>query len=163
SGASEITVMDRLSKQPVVVTFTPNSLLHELPPATAQQIATRLRPKPAGNEEHEASHAPPAEAAASKPERFSRLVRSLPAINIADLKKGDVVMVVATEGGPSGPLTAVNLVSGAGPILTAAPAGKNNAALQSLWSGFSTSAGGSGGEAGEGNQGGGGGAASGSR
>lgn len=145
-GANEITVMDRLSKHPVVVKFTDNSLLHNLPQRTAQEIAARLRPEAPGKK-HKTSQQMASEPA--KPQSFSQLVRGLPTIGIGDLRRGEVVMVVATQSAPGNPVTAVNLVSGAGPILPSATSGGQSQAMQSLWAGFSTSAGGGGGGGGE--------------
>jgi hypothetical protein len=44
-----------------------------------------------------------------------------PAITLADLKAGDAIMVKTTAGKGSGPGTAVMLIAGVEPILTAAP------------------------------------------
>lgn len=162
--ANEITVMDRLTKQLVVVKFTPDSELRKLPDSTAQMIALRLRrtepqqqkagageeqatPRAAAEHSSEASGSSQA-VPPEKAEHFNQLVSSLPLIKVDDLHKGDIVMVVSTEGATSGSVTAVKLVSGAGPILTAAPAGRQASTLQSLWSGFSTSGSGGGGEGG---------------
>ncbi len=150
-SANDVTVMDRLTKQPVVVKFTPDSQLRELPQSTAQTIALRLRPKAATQQQAAPGGHPVAAGSSSqaspavspeKAEQFNQIVRSLPPIKIDDLHKGDVVMIVSTEGATAGSATAIKLVSGAGPILTAAPAGKQASALQSLWSGFGTSGGG---------------------
>jgi hypothetical protein len=40
---------------------------------------------------------------------------------LADLQKGDVVMIVSTEGDSSGMVNAITLLAGVEPILTAAP------------------------------------------
>lgn len=51
---------------------------------------------------------------------FQQMLRTLPASSLADLHKGDAVVLVATEG-TSGVGTAIQLVSGVEPILQAAP------------------------------------------
>jgi hypothetical protein len=49
------------------------------------------------------------------------MLARMPAITIADLQKGDAVMIVATEGNAASQPTAITLLSGVEPILTAAP------------------------------------------
>jgi hypothetical protein len=45
----------------------------------------------------------------------------LPASTLAELQKGDAVMIVATSGGPNGLPTAITLLGGVEPILEASP------------------------------------------
>jgi hypothetical protein len=45
----------------------------------------------------------------------------MPAATLADLQKGDAVMVVATEGGPNATSTVITLLGGVEPILEASP------------------------------------------
>jgi len=52
---------------------------------------------------------------------FQRLVDQTPAATLADLHKGDAIVVLATEGTPSGGSTVITLVAGVEPILQAAP------------------------------------------
>jgi len=52
---------------------------------------------------------------------FQRLVDQTPAAALADLHKGDAIVVLATEGTPSGGSTVITLVAGVEPILQAAP------------------------------------------
>ena len=52
---------------------------------------------------------------------FQRLLSRMPQATLADLKKGDAVMIVATQGTDSGGVTAITLLSGVEPILTASP------------------------------------------
>jgi len=46
----------------------------------------------------------------------------MPAAALTDFQKGDAVMIVSTEGTASGGVTAITMVGGVEPILTAAPA-----------------------------------------
>jgi hypothetical protein len=57
----------------------------------------------------------------------------MPASTINDLKKGDAVMIVTTQGAPGEQVTALTLLSGVEPILTAAPT-QTSASLLSGWS-----------------------------
>jgi len=55
---------------------------------------------------------------------LSQMISRLPSEGLADVKKGDAVMIVATEPTPgSATLTAVTLLTGVEPILTANPNG----------------------------------------
>jgi hypothetical protein len=57
----------------------------------------------------------------------------MPAVTLADLQKGTAVMIVATEGSPQNPPTAVTLLTGVEPILTASPDTGRAAMLLSPW------------------------------
>ena len=52
---------------------------------------------------------------------FQRMLSRMPQATLADLKKGDAVMIVASQGTESGGVTAITLLSGVEPILTASP------------------------------------------
>jgi hypothetical protein len=52
---------------------------------------------------------------------FQQMLSRLPTVSLADLHKGDAVMIVSTEGTASGAGTAITLLSGVEPILQAAP------------------------------------------
>ncbi|HET6178061.1 MAG TPA: hypothetical protein VFE61_14075 [Candidatus Sulfotelmatobacter sp.] len=66
---------------------------------------------------------------------FQQLLSRLPASTLADLnlQKGDAVIILATEGTPSGGSTAITLLSGVEPILQAAPSG-SQAMMLAPWS-----------------------------
>jgi hypothetical protein len=67
------------------------------------------------------------------PPDLQRLVSRLPNSTLADLQKGDVVMIVATEGAGSDAATAITLLAGVEPILTASP-NRSASSLLSPWS-----------------------------
>jgi hypothetical protein len=67
------------------------------------------------------------------PPDFQRLLSRLPNSTLADLQKGDAVMIVSTEGGDSGTVTAITLLAGVDAILTAAP-NRSASSLLSPWS-----------------------------
>jgi hypothetical protein len=64
---------------------------------------------------------------------FQQMLSRMPAISISDLNKGDAVMLVATEGNSSSGPTAIKLISGVEPLLSAAPAGAGAAMILSPW------------------------------
>jgi transcription antitermination factor NusG len=139
---NEISVLDLITKKPVVVKFKANSQLRKLPPMMAQRIAGRLKgqaeggasggtppagERPAGGAQ---GGAPPG---TSGPSDFQQILSRLPAASLADLQKGDAVMIVSTEGTVGGEVTAITLLSGVEPILTASPSGVQSMVL-SPWS-----------------------------
>jgi hypothetical protein len=67
------------------------------------------------------------------PPDLQRTLSRLPNSKLADLQKGDAVMIVSTEGGDSDSVTAITLLAGVEPILTAAP-NRSASSLLSPWS-----------------------------
>jgi len=67
------------------------------------------------------------------PPDLQRMLSRLPNSTLADLQKGDAVMIVATEGAGSDAATAITLLAGVEPILTASPS-RNASSLLSPWS-----------------------------
>jgi hypothetical protein len=64
---------------------------------------------------------------------FQQMLSRMPALSISDLNRGDVVMLVATEGSASSEPTAIKMISGVEPILTASPNGKGASMILSPW------------------------------
>jgi hypothetical protein len=56
------------------------------------------------------------------------MLSMLPPVTLAELQKGEALMIVATQGTSAG-VTAITLLSGVEPILTAAP----NAMVMTPW------------------------------
>ena len=75
---------------------------------------------------------------------FQQMLTRMPTVAISDLLKGDSVMLVATEGSATAAPTAIILISGVEPILTAAPAGAAAANILSPWNLGSSPGGGEG-------------------
>ena len=146
-----LTVMDLLTKTAVVVKVTPNSQLRKLPQPMAQRIAMRLKGQtpegqpPAGGAPANVSApgaqggGPPQGApgaggpggAARGGGDLQQMLSRLPAMTMSDFQKGDAVILVSTQGTDS-EVTAINLVGGVEPILTAAPG--SQAMMLSPWS-----------------------------
>lgn len=135
-GSNRLTVMDLMTKHPVTVSVSPSSELRQLPESEASEIAMRVhgsqKPRARSN-----GAAPPAAGPS-----LDQLVRQLPPMPLSELHKGDMVMIVSTEGTVPGLSAAVKLVSGVAPILTASRGGNQGKTLQSLWSGFGSTGGG---------------------
>jgi hypothetical protein len=67
------------------------------------------------------------------PPDLQRMLSRLPNSTLADLQKGDAVMIVSTEGGNADAVTAITLLAGVDAILTAAPS-RSASTLLSPWS-----------------------------
>ena len=171
AAGNTMTVQDAIGKAAVVVKVSPDSQMKKLPAEMAQRIAMRLKgtagngngnqaaasgqgsgmtstpvAQPnAGNAppgvESKAGRGPAGGMAGNGPPDFQRMLSRLPNATLADLQKGDAVMIVSTAGGDS--VTAITLLAGVEPILTAAP----NRSASSLLSPWSLSAPGGEGEA----------------
>jgi hypothetical protein len=74
------------------------------------------------------------------PADFQQMLSRMPVATIADLNKGDAVMLVATEGSSNAGPTAITMLAGVEPILSAAPPGTSAVTLLSPWN-LGTSAG----------------------
>ena len=78
----------------------------------------------------------PGEAGGSRPRGaadLQQMLGRLPTVTLADLQKGDAVMLVSTQGSGDSPLNVITLLTGVEPILTAAPSGRGAAMLLSPW------------------------------
>lgn len=133
ASQNTMTVTDLKTKKPVLVKFTVNSQLRKLPPMMAQRIAMRLKGGTAGGPPNGASGgapvsgqppgAPPSGGRPGGPPPggapdLQQILSRMPPATLADLQKGDAVMIVATEGTASGGVTAITLLGGVEAILT---------------------------------------------
>lgn len=163
AAGNTITVQDLLSKKSVTVKLTPESNVRKLPPQIAQRVAMMVKvasgeiQAPAGAGEGAQRPAGPGGAAGpgagTRPPGgapdFQQMLSRIPAATLADMQKGDAVMIVATPGSGGSGINAITLLAGVEPILTASPSGTGAASLLSNWS---ISAGGEGGGEGAGPQ-----------
>lgn len=156
ASSGTITVQDLLSKKQVQVKITSESQLHKLPSEMAQRIAMRLKGSmPPGTPGASAGSAPApgnGQPSAAQGEvrpggggmvgggmrqggapDFQQMLNRMPAVTIADLHKGDAVLIVTTQGTATGGGTAITLLSGVEPILQAAPTG-SQAMMLAPWS-----------------------------
>src|SRR6266576_2707767 len=160
-AANTLTLKDALSKQYVVVRVTSDAQLRKLPAEFAQRIAMRLKGAAAagvpgaagamGSESANGSGArkqgsgdlPTGPAGAGMgsgmgggrrgPPDIQQILTRMPAATLADLQKGDAVMIVSTQGNAAGEVNAITLVAGVEQILTASP-GATQALMLSPWS-----------------------------
>ena len=141
AGSNTITVQDLITKKPVTLRITADSQLRKLPPMVAQRIALRLRGEsppgasgPPGGSPAKAD--PTSSPGGSRPggsPDFQQMLKRMPAVTLADLQKGDALMIVTTQGTANTEPTAITLLSGVEPILSASPNSNRAAMLLSPW------------------------------
>jgi hypothetical protein len=161
ASQNTISVMDLKTKKPVLVKFTADSQLRKLPPMMAQRIAVRLKGGEAGgppNGARPGGGAPAAATPAGGPPSgggpggsgpggapdLQQILSHMPPAKLADLQKGDAVMIVATQGTAADGVTAITLLGGVEAILTS-----SGSASQAMFMGSWNLGGGGGGEEGQ--------------
>ncbi|HWA93940.1 MAG TPA: DUF5666 domain-containing protein [Terracidiphilus sp.] len=130
--AGTFVVKDLLTKKDVTVQVPHTAQMRRLPENMAKMIGTALK-----NEEVEHRQGPPQGGTPSmermrgqgRPNELQTVLNRAPVIQLADLKKGDAVMLVSTQG--TNEVTAITLLAGVEPLLQA-PAESQN--LLSNWS-----------------------------
>jgi hypothetical protein len=161
ASAGTITVQDLVSKKSVTVRITAESQLRKLPAPVAQRIAMRLKGLPPDAQPSASAPGAAGPAVSAKPimnpngpppgsassggfsgmgrpggagsADLQQMMSRMPAAALADLQKGEAIMVVATEGGPNGMSTVITLLGGVDPILQTSPK-SNPSTILSPWS-----------------------------
>jgi hypothetical protein len=116
-----ISVKDLASGLPVLVRTNADSKLHRLPPAVAHTLATLNSTGKSGSEP------------ADQPLDVQQMLERAPSLDLSELKPGDPLIVVSTEGAKPSEVMAIDILAGVEPILAARPKGSNQAVLGS-WS-----------------------------
>ena len=162
ADASTITLTDTATKKPVVISVTPDSEVKKLDPAVAQRLAARMTgaKRPDGSPAPAAGGPPPGASGPPSGDRpagatgrgpgsgpdFQQLLARSPSVTLKDLQKGNMVIVVATEGQSPQSATAITVVAGVEPMLQASTSA-SQAMLSSAWNlGGEGGGGGGGGE-----------------
>jgi hypothetical protein len=118
-----ITAKDLASGQPVLVRTNADSKLHHLPPSAARALAALN------------SGGSPGSKAGSEPgaEQFDiqQMLERAPALDLGELKPGDPLIVVSTEGAKPSEVTAIDILADVEPILAARPKGSNQVSVGS--------------------------------
>ena len=144
--ASTLTVKDLATKKSVTIHITSDAEMRRLPEMMARMIAGRLKGSTTGGASVTVSARPQGGAAPQGRQggqgaqgaagtgraRTGDLEQALdraPAVQLGDLKKGEAVMLVSTEG--TNEVTAIRLLAGVEPLLEAPAASQN---LLSSWS-----------------------------
>lgn len=133
AGQGSITLKDATTKQVFTVKISPDSQLRKLAPQAANMLAARMKASASGNNAQAADNpqgGPGGGRGFGRGGRFgggqsgdlSQVIARAPTVTLADLQKGDAVMIVSTSGSGNNDVSAIQLVAGVEPILEAAPA-----------------------------------------
>ena len=166
-----ITVKDLATGKPLLVRTNVDSKLHELTPEVANTIARfnagppekgaadqnsgsqgRERPRQEGFRRNDGPGGPRAgsEMPGVRSGNFEQMLQKMPALSLGELKPGEPLIVVSTEGAKQDQVTAIAVLSGVEPILRARPKGSKEVALgpwnMSVGGGGGSTGGGQGGE-----------------
>ena len=140
AASSTMVVKDLATKKPVTIHITADAQMRRLPDMMARMLAARLKGStsggavsvPSGNATPTASGTGRSNGnggSGTSSGDPQQMLNRAPAIQFTDLKKGDAVMLVSTEG--SAEVTAITLLAGVEPLLEAPAASQN---LLSSWS-----------------------------
>lgn len=158
-AAHTLKVNDLATKQALLVHVNSDSTLRKLPEMVARMIAMRTAAgggapgAPNGNWQGPGGGQRPQAAAGGSPGGQARpagpgapggthgprngdlqqMLERMPLMKLEDLKPGEAIIVSSTEGADPGQVTAIMLVAGVEPILSAAPAGSQRAAMLGSW------------------------------
>jgi hypothetical protein len=144
TASSTLTVKDLATKKNVTVHVRADSEMRRLPDVMANMIPARLKGAPqAGGGAHTMAARPQGSGGqnggmgAGQGRRagggMSQVLDRAPAVQLGDLKKGDAVMLVSTEGAHD--VTAIKLLAGVEPLLESPDASRNLLANWSMGSG----------------------------
>jgi hypothetical protein len=143
-ATGEVRITNLQTKKPVLVRTNQNSLLRRLDPAVAAMLARRLRPASAEGQVAAGGSGPGGgPGAGARPEGapqgggfrggpgggpggpgggdLQQILERMPALSLAELKKGDAVIVSSSKGPGDSAVTAFAFVAGVEPFLAAAP------------------------------------------
>jgi hypothetical protein len=133
---STLVVKDLTTKKPVTVHISSEAQMRQLPDRMAEMLAARLKGIAAGGNDGARAQgggaatggAPMQRGGGSGAADMQQVLSRAPAIQLSDLKKGEAVMLVSTQGASD--VTAITLLAGVEALLEA-PASQN---LLSNWS-----------------------------
>jgi Cu/Ag efflux protein CusF len=144
ASTGELVVTDLKTKKPVTIQTNPNTMLRKLDERIAAGLAHRMHPDaagagsaPGGNAAVNAGEgARPPQGAPGNPGGgfaggggprpgggfdIQQMLERSPQLNLADLKKGDALIISSSKTTDGSPMTAFSLVAGVEPFLAAAP------------------------------------------
>jgi hypothetical protein len=137
TNTSTLIVKDAITKRSIAVKITAQSQVRKFSPEMAQRIAARLKAT-ATRADAPTTPGPGNQIPANRPSEgrapdLQQLLSRVPTAKLADLQSGDEVMIVSTEPNASGQVTAITLLAGVEPLLTASPQAAQ-AMMLSPWS-----------------------------
>jgi hypothetical protein len=114
----EIVIKDLASKKSLTVRVVPDTTMKKLPETAAAMLARRYGP--AGGQADSQARSGGARGGGPGGD-IGQMLDRLPALPLSELKRGDAIMVSTTQGSDQGRVTAVMLLAGVEPLLTASP------------------------------------------
>ena len=128
----ELTVKDLATKKPLTIKVDADSTMRKLPEQAARMLARRYAPGAQQAQGTGAGGPPPGAGrgggmggpgggGGGRGGDVSQMLDNLPALPISELKPGDAIMVSTTQGTEAGRVTAIMLLAGVEPLLTASP------------------------------------------
>jgi hypothetical protein len=150
ASEKSITVKDLATGKPLLVRTNVDSKLHELTPEVANTIARfnagppeegvaglngasqgRDRPRQEGFRRNGGPGGPGSGSGMPgvRSGNFEQMLQKMPALSLSELKPGEPLIVVSTEGAKPDQVTAIAVLSGVEPILRARPKGSKEVAL----------------------------------
>jgi hypothetical protein len=135
AAKGELVVKDLATKKPLVIRVESDSSMRRLPDQMARMLARRYAPGAS-------AEAPPAGGGGRGGGDIGQMLDNLPAMPLSELKAGDAIMISTTQGSDPGRVTAITLLAGVEPLLTASPT-----AARDIMSGWNL--GGGGGDSGQ--------------
>lgn len=130
AAANTMRVTDLATKQPVTVKLVPDSNFRKLPEQMAQMLAARNRPP---EEDRGGGWQGRGDGAGRGQGNeggrgfgrggrgggdLTKMIANVPTMTLADLKKGDAIIVLSTVGASPDQMTAITMLAGVEPILT---------------------------------------------
>jgi hypothetical protein len=148
AAINEVKLNDLVTRQPFTVSIRQDSVLRRIPPEMAAMMAMRMggSARGAGGPGGPVGGGAPGQAGGGRPQGagtnggstvgpgggprtgggvggggvdFQEILERLPAITLAELKAGDMIIVSSTSGAEAGRVTAIAVVSGVEPLLNA--------------------------------------------
>jgi len=148
TAASSLIVKDLATKKQVTVHITADAQMKQLPEAMARMLAARLKGAAQAGQGAQAGSGPGTGTGTQQTGGMGRpgsmsadpqqMLNRLPAIQLSDLKKGDAVMLVSTDGTTD--VTGITLLAGVEPLLEAPAASQSLLNNWSLGSGSAEAA-----------------------
>jgi hypothetical protein len=132
----ELTVKDLASKKPLTIKVDADSAMRKLPEQAARMMARRYAP---GAQAPEGGGG--GGGRGGRGGDVGQMLDNLPAMPLSELKPGDAIMVSTTQGTDPGRVTAITLLAGVEPLLTASPT-----ATRDIMSGWNLGGGGDAGQ-----------------
>ncbi len=145
AAQGELTVTDLATKKPLIVRVNNETTMRKLPEMQARMLARRYAPGgqqaapppgTGGQRDGEGAIGGGRGGRGGRGGDIGQMLDALPAMPLSELKPGDAIMISTTVGSDPARVTAVTLLAGVEPLLTASPA-----ATRDIMSGWNLGAG----------------------